>query len=105
MIDEQSQDAVASGEITDSLNLLVSQTLGDEQLEAPFGPVAEDAERGVSRLDEVPGDLDDPVQQLVQRKPRGHGDDCIQQEAPPDLLVPSVLDPTQDLCQQLVERR
>ncbi len=71
--DQRAEDAAAARKLPDRSPRLVVDAVGDEALQVRAARV-DHAQRDVSRLRQVGGALDDPLQQVVQRQLGIQGD-------------------------------
>ncbi|GAB3197215.1 hypothetical protein GCM10027062_08450 [Nocardioides hungaricus] len=79
--------------------------MGHERLQTTVGSVADHADGGVPRLDEIRRDLHDAREQLVQRQVRRHADDRIEEQLPPGPVVQGAVHAGDHLTQKVVEPR
>ena len=103
LVDEQAQEPVAGGQGTDLLDLdRVHAVVHERAQPLPRGRV-QHAQGGVVRPGQLPGDRHDPGEHSVEAEVSGHGDDRVQEQAQPGLLVDRSVDPGEDLPQQDLE--
>ena len=100
--DEESENAVAAGRMTDLRAFLCRHPAGDE-LDEPLPVAADDPERPVARVDECGGGLDDSAEHLGQVEVGAHGDDGVEKLAHPFLGEPRGPSAGSQLVHEVVE--
>ena len=103
LVDEQAQQPVPGGKVTDLRDLVGAHPVVHEGTQPSLRPDVEDTERGVLGVDQGARDRHDPGQHPVQGQVGRHRHHRVQQQSKPGLLVEDALDAAQHLAEQIVE--
>src|SRR5262245_4565191 len=99
--DQLAEDSPAIGIGTDALDLLVGET--DREEPGDLVVLTDAAHRGVPRIDERSGGLDDPVEYRLELQASSDGQNSLKQTLNPIPRRPDRIDPSLELVEQIVQ--
>ncbi len=102
-VDDQTQEPVPAGQLSDPDSVLLRDAVVDEGTQPLVRGVAQHTERGVAGFDHPARDGHDPGQHAVEAELGGHGQDGVEQQLQPRLLVQRSLHARLDLADQVLE--